>query len=152
MQVFLDNFPRSGASGTLLGGIFWGTTAVDASEDMRGHKTHGENAKAQTDGIGDVIKAEISDLEDEKVADDQIEKAPKHVDGGGGQTAAGRFGKRTLKRSSHQATDQMWNRIGKKCAAKEIRKVMKILHNRVPFSTIEPERSQIIPKDGNALT
>ena len=53
--------------------------AVDASEDMRGDEAHCQNAKPQGDGVGEVIKAEISDLENEKVTNEQVEETPEHI-------------------------------------------------------------------------
>jgi hypothetical protein len=94
--------------------------AVKSSEPARQEHTHENDAQSGDDDILRGTQIKVSNAADENITDRQIEKAPKHIDGGGGKPLATRLGKRTLKRTAHHAADKMRNGVGEKGAAKEV--------------------------------
>ena len=55
--------------------------AVEAAKVPGGKKRDQERASAERGDVTCVLQPKIADTADEQVADDDVEKAPKHVDG-----------------------------------------------------------------------
>ncbi|WP_157831363.1 hypothetical protein [Prodigiosinella confusarubida] len=94
-----------------------------------GKKRYQENACAAGDGVTRVSQSKV-DPADEDVADGEIEKAPKYVDGRRGEPLPRWLCERALERPTHHAADEMWYGVRQKCAAKEVRHEKKPRHIR----------------------
>jgi hypothetical protein len=62
------------------------------------HDAHGGDAGEGGDEGGEVVGGDFSDAR-EDVADNQVQESPEDVDGGRGESFAGRLGKRKLARN-----------------------------------------------------
>jgi len=64
----------------------------------------------------------------EKISDDGVEKAPKHVHRRRGQALARRFREGALKRPPHHAADKMRNGVREEGTAEDVGRILKPLH------------------------
>src|ERR1700683_4870826 len=94
--------------------------AVEVAKVPGGKKRDEERASAKCDDATRVLQPKISDAADEQIADDDVERAPKHVDGRRGESFARRLGEGTLKRPAQHAADDMGDCVRQEGAAKEI--------------------------------
>ncbi len=101
---------------------------MEAAEEARAHQAHQEKAQSQGCYIRRGTQTEVSDPANEKVSDGEVRKSPEHVDGRRRQSLTGRLGKGTLKRTTHYAAHEVWNRVAEKSAAEEVRDAMQPFH------------------------
>src|ERR1700761_5844151 len=108
--------------------LLWVTAAMQTTEVPSAEQGDQQHAGAQGGYFGRIFQCKITDTAHQNIADDAIEKAPKHVDRRRGQTLSGRFGKWTLERSPHGPADQMRNCVAQKETTKEIRQQRQPIH------------------------
>jgi hypothetical protein len=83
------------------------------------------------------VQAEVSDAANEKISNDEIEKAPRHIDGRRRKSLPRRFGKRALKGASHQAADDVGNCIAKKHPAEKIANDIQPIHRSASLPSVK---------------
>src|ERR1700728_1316754 len=106
---------------------------MEAAELPRAKQRYQEDAQSERADIARVSQFKIANTADEDIADDDIEKAPKHIDGRRGEPLSRRLCERTLKRPPHHAADKMRGCVREEGAAKEIGQVRKPRHFRHPL-------------------
>src|ERR1700722_1584624 len=108
--------------------------AMKPSEHARHHQADEKSAQSRRHNVARGVQIKISNTAYEDITDGQIEKSPKHIDGRGRKSLARRFGKRTLKRTSHHAADKMRNGVGEKNTAEKVGRIVNPFHHQGSFT------------------
>lgn len=104
--------------------------AVQRSEDAGEAQSHRENARSGDPDVLDRAEIELADSADEQVGDDEVERAPEHVDRRGRQPLARRLGEGRLERLAPDAGHEMRHGVDEYRTAAEVGEVVEPGHRR----------------------
>ena len=100
---------------------------------MRKHYGHEQAPQSRDENMPCLTQLKLSNAAYEQVADNKVERAPKHIHHGGREPLPRGRGKRALERVPCNAAHKMRDRICEKGSAKKVRDVMIPTHIEFSF-------------------
>src|ERR1700744_3077830 len=98
------------------------------AEVPRRLKADQQCADGERNNVTERSEIEVTHAHNQKVADDDVEEAPEHVNRRRGEPFAWRFCERRLKRSSHHSADKMRNGVVQEHSSEDVRHEMMPVH------------------------
>mgnify|MGYP003589532933 CR=1 FL=1 len=106
---------------------------IEATKCKRKHHGHEQAPQSRNENMPCPTQLKLSNAAYEQVADNKVERAPKHIHHGGREPLPWGRGKRALERVPCNAAHKMRDRICEKGSAKKVRDIMIPTHIEFSF-------------------